>query len=259
MKIRTACLSTLLLVGAAFRVYGQNQVYVEMRVYTCSSAEKRDALMAVFDRALIPALNRQGVTKAGVYSADSALNNDRQELDTLLYTVAAFPTLEALAACEERLLADAAYMREAAALFSAPMKDPLYDSCRSSVLRTFRTCPEVVQVAKSPGRILQLRIYNSFTIERNASKIAMFEGGGEIQLFRDAGMPPVFFGHALSGELLPNLTYILSFENQEEQKKAWSSFINSEGWKKLKAEPQYKDTANKITNIILKPSPNSQL
>ena len=177
----------------------------------------------------------------------------------MLFTVAVYPTLEAFATSENKLLSDPEYMRAAAAIFKAPVDAPLYDSCRSSLLCTFQSCPAVVQTAKNPDRILQLRIYNSYNIERNASKIAMFESGGEIQLFREAGMPPVFFGHALTGEQLPNLTYLLAFENEEAQKQAWNKFVNSEGWKKLKNDPQYKDTATEITNIILNPSENSQL
>jgi len=34
--------------------------YIELRVYTVSSPEKKEKLIEVFDKALIPALNRQG-------------------------------------------------------------------------------------------------------------------------------------------------------------------------------------------------------
>ena len=259
MNCRSVLLSIALTTLAAVSAFAQKQSYIELRTYTCSSAEKRDALMGILDKALIPALNRQGATKVGVYTSSAQLNKGKEEYDKVLYTLSVYPTLEAFAASENKLLADKEYMQAIEGITSAPMKDPLYDSCRSVLLCTFKACPDVVQVAKSPDRIMQLRIYNSYNIERNARKISMFEDGGEIQLFRDAGMPPVFFGHALSGDWLPNLTYMLSFDSEEHQKKAWDKFINCEGWKKLKADPLYKDTANKITNIILKPSPNAQL
>ncbi len=244
---------------AAVSVFAQARSFVELRTFTCSSQEKRDALMEMFDGALIPALQRQGVSKLGVYSASSGQNKGMEIYDKQLFTVAVYKDLESYAASENKLLGDKTYIKKVKALFNASMKNPLYDTCKSSLLQTFDKSPEVVQVAKSPDRIVQIRIYNSYTIERNAKKISMFDDGGEIQLFRDAGMPPVFFGHAVSGDKLPNLTYMLSFETPEEKKKAWRKFVDSDGWKKLKADGQYKNTANKITNIILKPSRNSTL
>ena len=107
--------------------------------------------------------------------------------------------------------------------------------------------------------MLQLRIYNSYTVERNAKKIAMFEQGGEIGLFRECGPQPVFFGEALVGDKLANLTYLVGFADKAEKEAAWKRFREHPGWLKLKADPQYKDTANKITNIVLRPSKGSQL
>jgi hypothetical protein len=260
-SISISILTTLTAVIITTSSFAQSsvQAYIELRTYTCSSPEKRDALFNVFDTALLPALKRQGITKAGVYTSSAELNKGNPRYNTVLYTITVHPDLNSLTECEHKLLADADYLINAAPLFNAPMQDPLYDSCQSSLLRTFKSCPDVVKVAHSPDRLIQLRIYNSYTIERNSKKISMFEDGGEIELFRKAGMPPVFFGHAIAGDQLPNLTYMLAFETPEDHAQAWSNFISSEGWKTLKADPQYKDTANKITNIILKPSKNSQL
>ncbi len=233
--------------------------WVEVKRYVCSSPVKRDALLAVFDTALVPALNRQGAAKVGVFWSAAALNEGNAEYDTSVFVVAAFPCLKALAASEERLLADAQYRSDAAALFDAPMSDPLYTACSSALLYAFPTCPRVEQVTDSPDRLLQLRIYNSYTPERNAKKVEMFEQGGEIDIFRACGMPPVFFGTALAGDRLPNLTYLLAFANQAEKDAAWKLFREHPAWLKLKADTQYKDTANKITNIVLRPSKGSQL
>ena len=240
-------------------VFAQTRQYVEIRCYISSSEEKRNTLMTVLDKAFIPALSRLGIKKAGIYAGNADMNGGNKEYNTKLFAILVHPSLESFATYENKLLADTTYLKGADAIFSAPMKSPLYDSCQSSLLVTFKACPDVVQTAKSADRIMQLRIYNSYNIERNAKKISMFEEGGELKLFRNAGMYPVFFGHAVSGDKLPNLTYMLSFESMEEKEKAWGKFVKSEGWKTLKAQPQYKDTANKITNIILKPSANSQL
>jgi len=233
--------------------------WVEIKSYVCSSAEKRDALMGVFDAALIPALNRQGLSRVGVFYASPEVNDGNAGFNTTVFVVTPFPTAEALQACDAKLLADAQFIKDAAPIFNAPMGDPLYDSCSSQLLYAFATCPRVSQVTPSADRLLQLRIYNSYTIERNDKKISMFEQGGELGVFRACGMPPVFFGQAVAGDKLANLTYMLGFANKDEKEAAWKRFLAHPDWQKLKADPQYKDTANKITNIVLKPSKGSQL
>jgi hypothetical protein len=232
---------------------------VEIRTYTCSSVEKRDKLLEVFDAALIPALNRQGVKNVGVLWSSAEVNDGNAAYATNVFVVIPHPDAASLAASDARLLADAQFMKDAAPLFEAPMKEPLFDACASALLQAFATLPQVTQVTKSADRLLQLRIYNSYTIERNAKKVSMFEQGGEIGIFRACGMQPVLFGQALAGDRLPNLTYLLAFDNKAEKDTAWKSFREHPEWLKLKADPQYKDTANKILNIFLRPSKASQL
>ncbi|HNX36200.1 MAG TPA: NIPSNAP family protein [Kiritimatiellia bacterium] len=233
--------------------------FIEIKTYTCSSVEKRDALMGLFDTALIPALNRQDIKKVGVFWSSGEVNDGNAAYATNLYVVIPHPALESFVSEDRRLLADAQFMRDAAALFGAPMAAPLYDTCSSALLQAFATCPQVSQVTASADRVLQLRIYNSYTIERNVRKIEMFEQGGEIGIFRACGMQPVFFGQALAGDKLANLTYMLGFANKEEKDAAWKRFRGHPDWNALKADPRYKDTANKITNILLRPSRGSQL
>lgn len=232
---------------------------VEIRTYTCSSLEKRDKLIGVFDAALIPALNRQGIGKVGVFWTSGEVNDGNAAYETNVFVVIPHPDWASFAGCGQRLLADKQFMKGAAAIFEAPMKDPLYDTCEGTLLSAFATCPQVRRVTDSADRLFQLRTYNSYTIERNAKKISMFEQGGEIAVFRTCGMEPVFFGQALSGDRLPNLTYLLGFANKGEKDAAWKLFSGHPDWLKLKADPQYRNTANKITNIVLRPSKGSQL
>jgi hypothetical protein len=233
--------------------------WVALKTYTCASVEKRDGLVALFDHALIPALNRQGVGKVGVFWTQRDINDGSTNFETTVFVVAPYASADAFRTSEDRLLSDAQYLRDASALFAAPMKDPLYDACDVSLLYTFATCPEVTAVTPSPDRLLQLRIYNSYTPERNARKAEMFEKGGEIGIFRACGMRPVFFSQGLAGSRLSNVTYMLGFDNKAQKDAAWTTFRAHPDWLKLKADPQYKDTANKITNIVLRPSKASQL
>jgi len=253
------CAAGLAGLGAKAQEATGPREWIQIKTYVCGNVAKREALVQVFDRALIPALNRQGIRKVGVFWSDAEVNDGNAAYETRVVVVIPHPDGASFAGMDDRLLADAQYMKDAAPLFSAPMNDPLYDSCSSALLRGFATCPQVRQVTDAPERLLQLRIYNSYTIERNAKKIAMFEGGGELAIFRTCGMEPVFFGQGLAGDQLPNLTYMLGFADKAAKVAAWKTFVNHPDWEKLKVDPQYKDTANKITNILLRPSKGSQL
>ena len=231
---------------------------IEIRQYQCSSIEKAQKLNTLFDSALIPALNRAGFEKVAVFAAPPELNEGKTNWQKSVFVIASTTSFENLARRDELLATDKVFMQDAAALFTAPMKDPLFDSLESSVLQAFVSCPRVLQVNKNPERILQLRCYNSYTLERNLKKIAMFETGGELKLFHECGVEPVFFGAAVAGGKLPNLTYLVSFENPAAKEAAWNRFKSCSGWLKLVADPQYRDTANKIINIVLMPSKASQ-
>lgn len=254
-----AAVAGLMIMAVSAQGQAARRELIEIRTYSCSSVEKRDALIGIFDAALIPALNRQGIGKVGVFWSSGEVNDGNAAYATNVFVVIPHPDMASFMASERRLLADVAFMKAAAVIFGAPMKEPLYDTCGSSLLLAFESCPQVTPVTSSADRLFQLRIYNSYTSERNAKKIAMFEQGGEIGLFRECGLQPVFFGEALAGDKLANLTYLVGFADKAEKEAAWKRFREHPGWLKLKADPQYKDTANKITNIVLRPSKGSQL
>ena len=141
----------------------------------------------------------------------------------------------------------------------APKSDPAYTRYETSLFVGFDQCPRVETPAKGDARVLQLRIYESHTRERNRKKVAMFDEGGEISIFRRVGMNPVFFGEAVAGPRMPNLTYMLGFEDEAALKKAWDAFRADAEWNKLKSDPQYKDTTSQITNLVLRPVEGSQV
>ena len=49
--------------------------------------------------------------------------------------------------------------------------------------------------------------------------------GGEIATFRRTGLQPVFFAKTLVGAKLPNLTYLLVFDDLAARNKNWATFV----------------------------------
>lgn len=141
----------------------------------------------------------------------------------------------------------------------APKDSPAYERFESSLLLAFDGCPQVEVPTLAESRVLQLRIYESHNDERALMKIAMFNTGGEIEIFRRVGMDPVFFGQALVGSKLPNLTYMLSFKDEQAMQEGWGKFGKDPGWLTLRNDETYKDTVSNITNLVLRPARGSQI
>jgi hypothetical protein len=246
--------------ASAAAASGQKDL-IELRLYHFASAEKLQAFDAFLAGAAVPALNRLGVKPVGVFSLSKDDNPDlKPEHDhPLLFVVMAHKSMQSVVGLIEQLARDATFTGEGSAILEAPKTEPAYTRFESSLLLGFDEAPRVEVVSRAPSRLAQLRIYESHNDERALSKIAMFNDGGEIAIFRKCGMPPVFFGQALIGSRLPNLTYLLAFDDAEAQKQAWAAFGADPGWKALRSDPTYADTVSNITNLILRPTPSSQL
>ena len=116
-----------------------------------------------------------------------------------------------------------------------------------------------LKVPEKKGRIFEIRTYESHSEKFAKKKIDMFNKGGEIEIFLETGLMPVFFGESLIGPRMPNLTYMLVFDDMADHDASWSRFIASPKWKKLSGDAQYKDTVSNIHNRILRPLGYSQI
>ena len=168
-------------------------------------------------------------------------------------------SLESLLTASALIVSDPEYGKAGADLFNSPKSDPTYERIESSLMIAFDAIPKLEQPTAAPSRIFQLRIYESHNALAGKKKVEMFNTGGEIAIFRQTGLNPVFFGRSLVGTKLPNLTYMLAFDDMEAKEESWKKFGKSDGWKKLKANPYYKDTVSNITNILLLPAACSQI
>jgi hypothetical protein len=230
---------------------GQKELY-ELREYRLASLEKRDTWEKFYGDVAIPILNRLGHQPVGSFKlADDSSPN--------LWILIPHQSLETVLTLADRLLADPDFRQRGAAILQSPPDDPPYLRMESTLLLAFDHMPKLEIPAKGPGRLLQLRIYESATRAKNKKKIEMFNEGGEIRIFRKTGLTPVFFGEAIIGPRMPNLTYMLGFESKEEMDAAWKRFLDDPEWLKLKADPQYKDTVSNIINLILRPAAGSQI
>jgi hypothetical protein len=226
---------------------------LELRLYKAEAGEMRARLDKYLAEAAIPAWNRAGMQPVGVFALADDSTPD-------LYVLLRHKTLEGFLTAPARLWADAEFQKAGAGLLDPPKTAPTYARIETSLLLAFEQAPRLeVPVEKKPGRLFQLRIYESHCDERARLKIDMFNAGGELAIFRRSGMGGVFFGQTLAGGKMPNLTYMLGFADEDAQKAGWAKFQQDPGWTTLKNDPKYKDAVSNITNLILKPTAYSQI
>ncbi len=265
MKKRNAIIRTvgigLALIALGTAQAGPKQL-IELRTYKFASAEKQAAYAKFLGEVAVPALNRAGVKPVGIFKMDLADNPKVKQVsleETDLVVVLPFNDAATMLNLEAALDADKAYQKAGKAILNPPKKDPAFLRVTSSLMLSFDECPKLEIPAKGKDRVFQLRVYESHSADRALRKVEMFNEGGELALFRKVGMAPVFFGQTLAGERIPNLTYLLGFDNAEKQAAGWDAFLKHPEWDAMKKDPTYKDTVSRITNDNLRPVKGSQI
>jgi hypothetical protein len=131
----------------------------------------------------------------------------------------------------------------------------------TSLLRAMSGMPKLSvppSTAEKKPWIFELRTYLSPTEGKGANKIEMFNAG-EIEVMKEVGLSPVFFAGTIAGPQMPNLTYMVSGADMDQHKQHWRGFGPNPVWKKLSADPQYKDNVSGIQNVFLKRTSASQI
>jgi hypothetical protein len=242
----------------------KDREYYELRVYHLKSDADRALLDAYLSKALIPALNRLGCKLVGVFVAQERAGTVQptEVTDPLAVQVLIpYPTIEAFAGAAARVNADPEYQAAGAEYLNSPKAKPAFERIDSWLMLAFPGMPKVELPSycrERKPRMFEMRTYESYSELKALKKVEMF-CSGEIQLMRDVGLGPIFYGQALIGSNLPHLTYMLSAEDQAAHTKHWDAFRANPIWDKLKNDPQFADTVSKIANRFLVPTAYSQI
>ncbi|HPC62555.1 MAG TPA: NIPSNAP family protein [Verrucomicrobiota bacterium] len=232
---------------------GSGRDYYELRQFILETEAQKQKLDAFLKEAAIPALNRLGLKPVGVFRPAEGLSP--------VYVLLRHKSLDTVVNLNAELAADPDFLSNGEEFINAPAEAPAFKRMESSLMVAFEGMPQLERPVSNPGRVFQLRIYESPSVRTGLKKIEMFNDAGEIRLFREVGLNPVFFGQTVVGTRMPNLTYMLAFKNMEEQKAAWKKFVSHPEWKRLSAMPEYSDKAilSGITNLQLVAAEYSQI
>ena len=228
--------------------------YYLLRTYHLRSGPQTGLTERFLAAALIPTLNRLGMTPVGAFRLDIGPETP------VFYTLIPGTSVEALATLDLTLGKEEAFLKLAAPFWSAPANAPAFARTESQLLAAFTGWPKLTPPDTTKMRIFQLRTYESPSHAAHVRKVEMFHHG-EFDIFARSGFGQVFYGDTLVGPRLPNLTYMLTFPDQAALDADWERFRTDPAWKKLSSDPRYsyEDIVSNITNLILTPLSCSQI
>ena len=236
---------------------GTPREFYELREYHMQTGPQTKLTDAYVAEALIPALNRLGISPVGAFTL--TLGPETPTLYVLLPSL----RLETLATADLQLAQDATFIKAAEPFWNAPANQPAFVRIESSLMIAFEGRPKlkVPPVTADHGkRIFQLRSYESPSNQAHVRKVEMFNSG-EFEVFERAGFWPVFYGDVLVGPRLPKLTYMLSYADLGEMNSRWAAFGADPEWKRLTSSPRFnfEEIVSNITNLVLTPTSYSQI
>ncbi|HTB12989.1 MAG TPA: NIPSNAP family protein [Bryobacteraceae bacterium] len=229
-------------------------IYEIRTIHLRNTADNQRARLTDFlQHAAAPAFARAGIAPCAYFASMIA------EETPFVMTIATYASLAAMEQQRAKLSADAEYKKVLAAYNAQPGLN--YERIDSMLGRAFAGFPEMIvpaDTAGRSGRIFELRRYESNNATTLASKIKMFESG-EIAIFQRLGMRPVFFAETIVGARMPNLVYMLSYDDLAAREKLWKAFGADPEWQKIRVIPGNTDAeiVSNISNSLLQPLPFS--
>ncbi len=258
----TTSLAAAAALGVAGQAEGQGSLkpareYYRIEKYTLQDGPQQKLTETYLNDAFVPAVTRRGMGPIGAFRLDIGPESPTY------YVLIPGPDPAALAKLELDLSGDDEFVKVAKPFWAAPAAAPAFLRVETSLLAAFEGWPKLTlppATATKAKRIFQLRTYEGPSYQAHVDKVKMFHSG-EFDIFAKAGFHMVFFGDTLVGSRMPNLTYMLCFEDSAELDAKWKLFGSDPNWKKLSADPRfaYEPIVSNITNLVLSPLSASQI
>lgn len=236
--------------------------HYEVRSYLLEEAgdrasEDERAIDDYLRDALLPALARQGIGPVGVFRNSA---NDETESPRIVVVIP-FDDPADFARVRSTIETDSEYQAAAKGYLDRGPRDAPYRRVRSEWLVAMDCMPQLAVpegTLENDDRVYELRVYESANERLGQLKVDMFNAG-EVPIFLDSGIQPIFIGQALVGPQLPSLTYLTVYPSEQARTEAWDTFRSHPDWKVLSREPKYAGTVSRIDKFVLMAKPYSQM
>jgi hypothetical protein len=226
------------------------QDFYQLKVYHLKSDQQLQQIDDYLKGVYLPALHRADIKNIGVFKP---ITNDTAA-EKFVYVLIPFNSADEWMKLNDKLDKDVTYKTSAKSFIEADAVNPPYTRIESVLIEAFPGQPHLVlPSSKNAERVFELRSYESPTENLHLKKMAMFNTGGEIQIFNRLGFNPVFYGRVLSGSHMPNFMYMPIFESVEKRDAQWKVFGNDPQWKDISTRPENENkvSVSHIDSIVM--------
>ncbi|MGI9471455.1 MAG: NIPSNAP family protein [Rubripirellula sp.] len=255
--IFTLCLLSCSLLPATVAIAEQSHQYYEIRSYVLGEDGDHAAINGYLSQALLPALQRQNVGPVGVFTNAESDKSDSKRI----IAVIPYDSADAMVEIKSKLDADPQYREAAKTYLDRGPKNAPYGRIESELLVAMDCMPALKVpegAVENDDRVFELRVYESGNERLGNLKVDMFNNG-EVPIFLDCGIQPIFIGQALIGPVTPNLSYLTVYPSESARNDAWVAFRSHPDWLVLKEVAKYQGTVSKIHKYVLVPTDYSQI
>jgi hypothetical protein len=238
-------------------VIAESPQYYEIRTYLLGEQGDAESIHDYLRDAFVPAMNRQDAGPIGVFhnAAEDESGSPR------IVVVIPYESADSIPICKSKLAKDAEYLKAAKSYLTRGPKNSPYERIESELLVAM-DCMPLLKVPtnqlKNPNRVFELRVYESANERLGDLKVHMFNNG-EVPIFLDCGIQPIFIGQAIIGPFTPNLSYLTAYPSEKARGEAWTAFRSHPDWQVLKKISKYAGTVSKIHKYVLTPAEYSQI
>jgi len=225
--------------------------FYQLIIYHLADKTQEERLDQFLFEAYLPELHRSGIASVGVFKT---LNIDTATKKRT-YVLIPFRSLEEFHAAS-RLFENPALMKKGGDYLLTAHDKPVYIRKESILMEAFSGMPELIKPQLNGPRneqVYELRSYESASEALYLNKVAMFNDG-EIDIFKNIGSQPLFFGEVLAGNSMPNLMYMTAYENMNSRNEKWNIFSKNLKWKEMSSDPQYQNNMNKANVYYVTPT-----
>ncbi|WP_026950641.1 NIPSNAP family protein [Algoriphagus mannitolivorans] len=251
MKIKTL-FSLLLFALFSTLTYAQKRDFYELRIYHIENSEQESQIDAYLEKALLPALHRNGVAKVGVFKPIAS----QADAGKKVYLFIPYSSMKVYSGMEGKLTKDEVYQAAGSTYINAPFENPPYKRIETAFLQAFTGHPRFTEskvTGPKKDRVYELRSYESPTEKLYKQKVKMFNSG-EMDIFTKLDFNPIFYGEVIAGANMPNLMYMTTFSNIESRDAHWKAFSSDPDWDRMKVMPEYQNIMNKNDQRLLYPT-----
>ncbi len=245
------------MVTASPALSDDSREYYEVRTYLLGDDGDEAAVDAYLRDALLPALARKDIGPVGVFTNTPTDESASPRIVVVIPYDAPERMTEAAAAVE----ADPEYQEAAKEYLARGPKDPPYQRIQSELLVAMDAMRQLSipsGTLENDDRVYELRVYESANERLGNLKVNMFNSG-EVPIFLDCGIQPIFLGQCMIGPQMPSLTYLTVYPNEQARGEAWDAFRVHPDWKVLSEDPKYAGTVSRIDKFVLVAKPYSEM